>query len=113
MGLLQDINEVFGVGDLYEVFGVEKTSSVDKIKKAYRKKSLLCHPDKAPSEQKAEFTKKFQTLCKSFDILQDEEKRKVMSLFVFYPDHIRSTCTRRSQSFRPNVICICVCVENL
>ena len=83
MGLLDDIKEIFGVDGLYEVFGIEKTSTKDEIKKAYRRRSLLCHPDKAPAEKKDEFTKRFQTLCKSYDILQDEDKRKViLSLYI-------------------------------
>ncbi|XP_003744431.1 dnaJ homolog subfamily C member 9 [Galendromus occidentalis] len=77
MGLLSDIKEIFEVDCLYEVFDVEKTATTNDIKKAYRKKSLMCHPDKAPAEKKDEFTRKFQTLCKTYDLLQDEERRKV------------------------------------
>jgi len=77
MGLLDEVREIFGADNLYEVFGIEKTATAEEIKKAYRKKSLLCHPDKVAPEKKEEATKKFQTLCKSYDFLQDEERRKV------------------------------------
>lgn len=77
MGLIDDIREIFGADNLYEVLGADKTAKAEEIKKAYRKKSLLCHPDKAPAESKNEATRKFQTLCKCYDILQDEERRKV------------------------------------
>lgn len=77
MGLLDDVKEIFGADTLYEVLGVKKSVRSDLLKKAYRQKSLLCHPDKANEENKEEFTKKFQILCKCYEILCDEEKRKV------------------------------------
>ena len=77
MGLLEDVKEMFGVDGLYEVLEVRKDAKPSAIKSAYKKKSLLCHPDKADQDNKATFTRKFQILCKCYDILQDEEKRKV------------------------------------
>ncbi|XP_022648838.1 dnaJ homolog subfamily C member 9-like [Varroa jacobsoni] len=77
MGLLDDVKEIFGADTLYEVLGVKKSVRSDLLKKAYRQKSLLCHPDKANEENKEEFTKKFQILCKCYEILCDEEKRKI------------------------------------
>jgi len=77
MALLEDIKVLFDADTLYEVFEVKNSSKIEEIKKAYRKKSLLCHPDKAKQEDKEEATRKFQVLCKCYDILSDEEKRKI------------------------------------
>ena len=37
--------------DYYEVLEVEKTASVDEIKKAYRKKAIQYHPGQKPWRQ--------------------------------------------------------------
>ena len=40
--------------DYYEVLGVEKGASEDDIKKAFRKKAKLYHPDLHPNDKEAE-----------------------------------------------------------
>ncbi|XP_066581033.1 dnaJ homolog subfamily C member 17 [Prorops nasuta] len=59
--------------DLYELVGALPTSSIQEIKKAYRKKSLSCHPDKNPDNPKA--TELFHQLSKALEILTDESAR--------------------------------------
>ncbi|KAM7279395.1 hypothetical protein ACFE04_006529 [Oxalis oulophora] len=58
--------------DYYAVLGVEKSCSVEEIRKAYRKMSLKVHPDKnkAPGSEEA-----FKKVCKAFKCLSEEDSR--------------------------------------
>lgn len=47
------------------------------VKRAYRKASLQCHPDRVSSSEKENATRKFQVLGKVYSILSDKEKRAV------------------------------------
>lgn len=63
--------------DCYKELGVEKNAGNDDIKKAYRSLAMKYHPDKAPTDKKEEYTKKFQQLSEANEILSDPEKRKI------------------------------------
>lgn len=60
--------------DFYEVLEVSKTSSIDEIKKAYRKKALLFHPDRNPGNKEAE--EKFKEATNAYSILSDPDTRQ-------------------------------------
>lgn len=57
--------------DPYEILGLESSASLSEIKRAYRKLSLLLHPDKETGDEKA-----FMKLSKAYQALTDEESRK-------------------------------------
>ncbi|BEG98867.1 molecular chaperone DnaJ [Bacteroides sedimenti] len=59
--------------DYYEVLGVEKSATVDQIKKAYRKKAIQYHPDKNPGNKEAE--EKFKEAAEAYDVLSNQDKR--------------------------------------
>lgn len=56
----------------YTVLGVEKNSTADEIKKAYRKLSLRFHPDKPNGDET-----KFKEINEAFQVLGDTEKRQM------------------------------------
>ncbi|MBN8548435.1 MAG: molecular chaperone DnaJ, partial [Deltaproteobacteria bacterium] len=60
--------------DYYEVLEVSRTCTVDEIKKAYRKKALLFHPDRNPGNKEAE--EKFKEATHAYSILSDAENRQ-------------------------------------
>ncbi len=59
--------------DYYEVLGVERKSSDEEIKKAYRKLAVKFHPDKNPGDPHAE--EKFKEIGEAYDVLMDADKR--------------------------------------
>ncbi|XP_037286844.2 dnaJ homolog subfamily C member 9 [Rhipicephalus microplus] len=75
MGLLSDCEELFGTSDLYKLFGVPPDASESDVKKAYRRLSLLVHPDRADEAQKEAATRKFQVLSKAHLVLADADRR--------------------------------------
>jgi len=54
--------------DLYGLFEIEDTATIEQIKKAYRKRALESHPDKNPNN-KEEAEKKFVQLGKALEVL--------------------------------------------
>ena len=60
--------------DYYDILGVTKDSDEDTIKKAYRKKAMLHHPDKNPNNKEAEET--FKKISEAYEILSDPNKKQ-------------------------------------
>jgi len=66
--------------DLYELLGVDKSASPNDIKKAYRNLARQYHPDKVPEEKRAESEAKFKAIGQAYEILSDEEKRRMYDI---------------------------------
>ncbi len=60
--------------DYYAILGVSKGATPDEIKKAYRKKALLYHPDKNQGNPSSET--RFKEVSEAYEVLSDETKRK-------------------------------------
>ena len=60
--------------DYYEVLGVSKTSSIDEIKKQYRKLALKFHPDRNKSSDAGEH---FKEISEAYAVLSDPEKKQL------------------------------------
>lgn len=55
--------------NLYDILGVQKSASLDEIKKAYKKLAITHHPDKGGDEET------FKKISNAYSILSDEQKR--------------------------------------
>ncbi|KAI3756609.1 hypothetical protein L1987_56431 [Smallanthus sonchifolius] len=70
---VQVVRKIKRSTDYYEILGVDKSCSVEEVKKAYRKLSLKVHPDKnkAPGSEEA-----FKKVSKAFKCLSDDNSRR-------------------------------------
>ncbi|MBT4540020.1 molecular chaperone DnaJ [Candidatus Woesearchaeota archaeon] len=67
--------------DYYDILGVNKEATKEEIKKAYKKKAMKYHPDKAPSEKNKEYEEKFKEINEAASVLADEQKRQQYDQF--------------------------------
>jgi len=61
--------------DYYEILGIQKSASLDEVKKAYRELALKFHPDRVPHEKKKEAEEKFKDISEAYAVLSDSNKR--------------------------------------
>ncbi|EGD91373.1 hypothetical protein H112_01176 [Trichophyton rubrum D6] len=80
----------------YEILAVEKTATDGEIKKAYRKLSLLTHPDKNGYEGADEA---FKMVSRAFQILSDADKKAKYDRFGGDPDNRFNTGASTSSPF--------------
>jgi DnaJ-class molecular chaperone with C-terminal Zn finger domain len=60
--------------DYYDVLGVDKSSSADQIKSAYRKLAVKFHPDKNKGDKAAE--EKFKEASEAYHVLSNSERKQ-------------------------------------
>jgi len=60
--------------DLYIVLGIEPSATPDEIKKAFRRRALIEHPDKNPQDPEAA-SKRFLEVQQAYEVLSDEQER--------------------------------------
>ena len=64
--------------DYYEILGVNKNSSIEEIKKKFRKLALEFHPDRNKAPDASE---KFKEMNEAYQVLVDPEKKKIYDQF--------------------------------
>ncbi|WP_027722219.1 DnaJ C-terminal domain-containing protein [Maridesulfovibrio zosterae] len=77
--------------DYYKLLGVSRSATKDEIAKAFKKLARKHHPDLNPDNSEAET--KFKEINEAYEVLKDEEKRKMYDQFGADWEH--------GQNFRP------------
>ncbi len=73
--------------DYYKTLGVAKSSSVDEIRKAYKRLARKFHPDLNPGDKASE--ERFKKVQEAYDILADAKKRQMFDQYGFYSDQVK------------------------
>lgn len=71
-------------GDFYAVLGVSRDADTDEIKKAFRRLTLECHPDRHPDDPEA--AERYRQISEAYDVLGDPSRRARYDSSVRIPD---------------------------
>ncbi|KAK3386905.1 hypothetical protein B0H63DRAFT_142124 [Podospora didyma] len=80
----------------YEILEIQKSCTDVEVKKAYRKQSLLTHPDKNGHEHADEA---FKMVSRAFSVLGDKDKRDKFDRFGTDPDSRQSAAQQQGNPF--------------
>ena len=83
--------------DYYEVLGVSRNADEKTIKQAYRKLAKKYHPDTNRGNSQAE--EKFKEITEAYNVLSDEEKRKMYDQYGFEDDSFTGQNTGSYQEY--------------
>jgi len=66
--------------DYYKILGIEKNANDEEVKKAYRKRAMVHHPDRhsgATEDEKKDHEHKFKEVGEAYAVLSDDKKRRM------------------------------------
>lgn len=82
--------------DYYKILDISRTASLDDIKKAYRIKAKLVHPDVNDSPKANEV---FAVVSEAYDVLCDDQKRYLHDIKLNYFDAEKVNAERKRQYY--------------
>ena len=88
------------MGSHYDLLGVQPSATAEEIKQAFKRAALLCHPDKAPNDQR-DATERFQVLSAAYKELSNPDKRKAYDRQQARADRATGGAGRPAPPLRP------------
>ncbi|KAG9016650.1 hypothetical protein FRB90_002641 [Tulasnella sp. 427] len=89
--------------EYYVLLGIEKTSSTEEIRNAYKRESLRTHPDRlanATPEERKRATERFQAIADAYYVLSDPTRRREYDILLSSrPSSNRSSDPSSSSNF--------------
>ena len=86
--------------DYYKILEIPRDANQEEIKRAYRAKAKLVHPDVNSSAKAHEV---FTVVSEAYEVLMDENKRYLHNVKLNYADNVRSEAERKKQYYGSSV----------
>lgn len=81
--MTSSIDRFFNIKNPYNVLGILPTAKQTEIKKAYRAKARITHPDRNPLNEKDTWEKCFQDIREAYEILSNPNTRKELDEYLY------------------------------
>jgi curved DNA-binding protein CbpA len=86
--------------DFYKILEIPRNASADEIKKAYRNKAKLVHPDVNDSPKANEV---FAVVTEAYEVLSDDQKRYMHDIKLNYIDAAKTEAERKKQYYGSSI----------
>jgi hypothetical protein len=86
--------------DFYKILEISRDATVDEIKRAYRSKAKMIHPDVNDSPKANEV---FAVITEAYEVLTDEQKRYLHDIKLNYIDAAKNEAERKKQYYGSSV----------
>lgn len=90
--MTRDLDRFSRIKNPYHVLGVSNRAKLSEIKKAYREKARVTHPDRNPSEEKDIWERHFQEVQEAYEILGNQKTRND------YDEYLKTQTNENSDS---------------
>ncbi|MBL7884773.1 MAG: DnaJ domain-containing protein [Bacteroidia bacterium] len=86
--------------DFYKILEIQRTASVEEIKRAYRAKAKIVHPDVNNSPKANEI---FLVINEAYETLIDDNKRYLYDIKLNYIDSTKADAERKKQYYGSSI----------
>lgn len=93
--------QILNAPNYYKILGVPKTATPQEIKTAYYDKAKTYHPDTHKGSGSNSTAMKFQQISEAYEILGDNEKRKLYDAKFRQPEARRNVYGNQDKPYRP------------